>query len=112
MFHAIRTINGMNYMYKYRIASDGRLVLEQRLKGIYLTGQKLDETRKRLIDAGKAVPVKARRGWRKIITDDPNKRIRDYMKETPQVCQMSLDNVLNCYGMESIDLLFEIFRGA
>jgi len=85
VFHAIRTINGMNYMYKYRIASDGRLVLEQRLKGIYLTGQKLDETRKRLIDAGKAVPVKARRSWRKIITDDPNKRIRDYMKETPQV---------------------------
>ena len=75
----------MNYMYKYRIASDGKLVLEQRLKGIYLTGQKLGETRQRLIDAGKAVPVKAKRQWRAAVTGDPNKRIRDHMKETPQV---------------------------
>lgn len=89
VFHAIRTINGMNYMYKYRIASDGKLVLEQKLKGIYLTGQRLGETaqqsRQRLIDAGKAVPVRAKRQWRAAVTGDPNKRIRDHMKETPQV---------------------------
>jgi len=85
VFHAIRTINGSNYMYRYRIGIDGKLRLEQRLKGIYMTGQKIDETRKRLLDAGKEVPVKAQRRWREAVTGDPNKRIRDHMKETPQV---------------------------
>lgn len=28
---------------------------------------------------------RAKRRWRKAVTGDPNKRIRDYMKETPQV---------------------------
>ena len=41
-----------------RIGFDGKLTLEKRLKGIYITGQKLEETRKKLLDAGKAVPFK------------------------------------------------------
>jgi len=85
VFHAIRTINGSNYMYRYRIGLDGKLRLEQKLKGIYLTGQKLEETRKRLLDVGKDVPIQAQRRWREAVTGDPNKRIRDHMKETPQV---------------------------
>ena len=28
---------------------------------------------------------RARRKWRETVTGDPNKRIRDHMKETPQV---------------------------
>lgn len=84
VFHAARTINGMNYMYRYRrvenrgvlrstamtetifalsdfcrIGMDGKLQLESRLKGgIYVTGQKWEEARKRLMVAGKAVPYK------------------------------------------------------
>jgi hypothetical protein len=84
-FHAVRTINGANYMYKYRIGFDGKLTLVEKLKGIYVTGQKIEETRKKLLKAGKAVPLRARRKWREAVTGDPNKRIRDHMKETPQV---------------------------
>ena len=29
--------------------------------------------------------LQAREDWRKVVTGDPNKRVRDYMKETPQV---------------------------
>ena len=33
----------------------------------------------------KLIFFRAKRAWRKRVTGDPNKRIRDYMKETPQV---------------------------
>lgn len=85
LFHAVRTINGANYMYRYRIGLDGKLTLEEKLKGIYVTGRKIEETRKKLLKAGKAVPIRARGKWRETVTGDHNKRIRDYMKETPQV---------------------------
>ena len=85
MFHAMRTINGTNYMYSYRIGFDGKLTLEQKMRGLYVTGEKIEETRRKLLDAGKAVPINAQRKWRKAVTGDPNKRIRDHMKETPQV---------------------------
>ena len=29
--------------------------------------------------------LQVREDWRKVVTGDPNKRVRDYMKETPQV---------------------------
>ena len=32
-------------------------------------------------------PHRARRKWRKVVTGDPNKRIRDHMREVPQVCR-------------------------
>ena len=46
------------YFNIFRIGFDGKLTLEKRLKGIYITGQKIEETRKKLLDAGKAVPFK------------------------------------------------------
>ncbi len=48
----------IHYLIISRIGFDGKLTLEKRLKGIYITGQKLEETRKKLLDAGKAVPFK------------------------------------------------------
>ena len=48
----------IHYFIISRIGFDGKLTLEKRLKGIYITGQKLEETRKKLLDAGKAVPFK------------------------------------------------------
>merc|ERR1719229_2202043 len=37
------------------------------------------------IEARDKMKVKAKRRWRKALTGDPNKRIRDHMKEVPQV---------------------------
>jgi len=83
VFHAVNTTHG--YMTRYRIGEDGRIFVEKRLKGIYVTAEKLQEAKQNLVQAGKEVPIKAKRRWRKAVTGDPNKRIRDYMKETPQV---------------------------
>ena len=33
----------------------------------------------------KLLLCRARRKWRKVVTGDPNKRIRDHMREVPQV---------------------------
>jgi len=83
VFHAVNTTHGI--MLRYRIGQDGRIFVEKRLKGIYVTAEKLQEARQNLVQAGKEVPIKAKRRWRKAVTGDENKRIRDYMKETPQV---------------------------
>jgi len=84
--------------------------LEKRFQGSFITVEKLKETKGRILEAGKAVPVRsaqlhtlklffspliwsfssnrAQRRWRAVVTGDPNKRIRDHMKETPQVKMM------------------------
>ena len=41
-----------------RVGLDGRITLEKRLKGIYVTAEKLDEARQNLVQAGKEVPIK------------------------------------------------------
>ena len=46
------------YSQYYRIGLDGKLTLEEKLKGIYVTGRKIEETRKKLLKAGKAVPIR------------------------------------------------------
>lgn len=83
VFHAVSTSHGT--MLRYRVGLDGKITLEKRLKGIYVTADKLHEARQNLVQAGKAVPLKAQRKWREVVTGDPNKRIRDHIKETPQV---------------------------
>jgi len=83
VFHAVNTTHGI--MLRYRVGLDGRITLEKRLKGIYVTAEKLHEAQQNLVQAGKEVPIKAKRSWRKAVTGDPDKRIRDHMKETPQV---------------------------
>ena len=42
----------------FRIGQDGRIFVEKRLKGIYVTAEKLQEARQNLVNAGKAVPLK------------------------------------------------------
>ena len=42
----------------YRIGQDGRIFVEKRLKGIYVTAEKLQEARQNLVQAGKEVPIK------------------------------------------------------
>jgi len=78
-FHTMkRDKNGHNLLRKYSIGSNGKLKLEQELKGVYLMGK---EVRKNLSEAGQEV----REHWRKIVTGDPKKRVSEYMTETPQV---------------------------
>ena len=36
-------------------------------------------------EVGQAAKDRGRRKWRKVVTGDPEKRIRDHMKEVPQV---------------------------
>ena len=40
------------------IGLDGKITLEKRLKGIYVTAEKLQEARQNLVQAGKEVPIK------------------------------------------------------
>ena len=42
----------------FRIGFDGKLTVVEKLKGIYVTGQKIEETRKKILKAGKAVPIR------------------------------------------------------
>ena len=52
------------YRYKptfclgFRVGLDGRITLEKRLKGIYVTAEKLHEAQQNLVQAGKEVPIK------------------------------------------------------
>jgi len=79
VFHTVRKDeNGVSILHRYRIGPDGKLNLEEKLKGAYLRGL---QVQKSLSEAGQ----EAHEEWRKIVTGDPNKRVRDYMKETPQV---------------------------
>ena len=45
-------------IFHYRIGLDGRVTLEKRLKGVYVTAEKLQEARQNLVQAGKEVPIK------------------------------------------------------
>lgn len=77
VFHVI---TGENTWLRLSVDSDGRL---RREKSLHL--QNLAEAPKRMLQAGKEAPKNARRQWRKVVTGDPEKRIRDHMKENPQV---------------------------
>jgi len=82
VFHVIDN----NQLLLLRIGRDGR-ILERRLPHLDLGS--LAAVPKRLLEAGKEAGERAkgraRRKWRKVVTGDPNKRIRDHMREVPQV---------------------------
>jgi len=83
VFHVIDN----NQLLQLRIGRDGRISLERRLPHLDLGS--LAAVPKRLLEAGKQAGERAkgraRRKWRKMVTGDPEKRIRDHMKEIPQV---------------------------
>jgi len=82
VFHVIDN----NQLLLLRIGTDGQ-ILERRLPHLDLGS--LAAVPKRLLEAGKEAGERARgrarRKWRKVVTGDPNKRIRDHMREVPQV---------------------------
>jgi len=81
VFHAI----SKNKILQVRIGEDGKLILEKTIRSIQLPAKKLkaarEEAQKKLTD----VKDRAQGEWRRIVTGDTNKRIRDHMNEAPQV---------------------------
>ena len=47
-----------DFSYDFSIRLDCKITLEKRLKGIYVTAEKLQEARQNLVQAGKEVPIK------------------------------------------------------
>eukprot|EP00095_Tigriopus_kingsejongensis_P004040 maker-scaffold5_size1054832-snap-gene-5.7 protein:Tk04040 transcript:maker-scaffold5_size1054832-snap-gene-5.7-mRNA-1 annotation:"Protein of unknown function DUF2838" len=82
LFHVIA---GPNKIIQFRIGDNNKLILENTVKSIQVHTERLRQARQRLIDAGKQVPKRAQERVRGVITGDPKKRIRDHMKEAPQV---------------------------
>ena len=41
VFHTIKNIGGKNYMHRYRIGTDGKFTLEEKLLGAYLSGKQV-----------------------------------------------------------------------
>lgn len=99
VFHMM---DNQNQMFRLRIGTDGRIALSPRILSIpsSVNLASIVSVPKRVIEAGIEAPkrvleagieardqmkVKAKRRWRKAVTGDPDKRIRDHMKEVPQV---------------------------
>jgi len=80
VFHVI---TGENTWLRLSVDSDGRLRRDKSFNSLQL--QNLAQAPRRMLEAGKEAPKNARRQWRKVVTGDPDKRIRDHMKEVPQV---------------------------
>jgi len=99
VFHMI---DSQNQLFRLRIGTDGRISLSRQIMSIPSTINlaTIASVPKRVLEAGIEAPkrvleagieardkmkVKAKRRWRKAVTGDPEKRIRDHMKEVPQV---------------------------
>jgi len=78
VFHAVVD---NNRILQYRISQDGKLILEKTIKSLHLDS--LKDKSSKLLKGAADVQLKSK--WRKVVTGDPDKRIRDHMKEVPQV---------------------------
>lgn len=86
-------MDGHNQLFRLRVGTDGRISLSRNLAipstinlgtiaGIASVPKRVLEAG---MEAGDKMQGKVTRRWRKAVTGDPNKRIRDHMKEVPQV---------------------------
>jgi len=91
VFHMM---DGNNQLVRLRIGTDGKISLERRILSIpSINLGSIVSVPKRVLVAGKdkiqevrkEAQGRAQRKWRKAVTGDPDKRIRDHMKEVPQV---------------------------
>ena len=67
-------------LLSFRVGQDGRLLKHQ--PGL---SKMFEAGKDRVVSAGKDARRRAKSEFRKVVTGDPNKRIRDHMKEVPQV---------------------------
>jgi len=87
VFHMM---DGHNQLFRLRVGTDGRISLSRHL-AIPSTINLADiaSVPKRVLEAGMEAGDKMQgrvtRRWRKAVTGDPDKRIRDHMREVPQV---------------------------
>lgn len=82
LFHVIAS---KDRILQFRIIENNKLVLENTINALNMHTRTLRNAPKRLLVAGRQVPIKAQKKVRGVITGDPNKRIRDHLKEPPQV---------------------------
>jgi len=103
VFHVVA---GNNQLLRLRVGTDGKISLEKRIPSLNLESlvsvpKKMleagKEAREKLEEVGKEARGRARRKWRKVVTGDPEKRIRDHMKEVPQV--KMIDKISFTFGV-------------
>lgn len=91
VFHMM---DGNNQLVRLRVGTDGKISLDRRILSIpSINLSSIVSVPKRVLVAGKdkiqevrkEAQGRAQRKWRKAVTGDPEKRIRDHMKEVPQV---------------------------
>jgi len=113
VFHVIA---GDDHLLRFRVQDDGQLSLDRQFRSLNLDDlvavpRKIVNMPRRMLEAGKeagelvrevgqAAKDRGRRKWRKVVTGDPEKRIRDHMKEVPQVKMM--DKLSFTFGVLSI----------
>ena len=83
-------MDGHNQLFRLRVGTDGRISLSRHLAiPSTINLGTIASVPKRVLEAGMEagdkMQGKVTRRWRKAVTGDPNKRIRDHMKEVPQV---------------------------
>jgi len=110
VFHVIA---GDDQLLRFRVEEDGNLSLDRQFRSLNL--RSLVNMPKRMLEAGKEAKEKvveaglrkaseakgrARRKMRKVVTGDPDKRIRDHFKEVPQV--KMIDKLSFTFGVLTI----------
>ena len=95
-------MDAQNQLFRLRIGTDGKISLSRQIMSIPSTISiaNIVSVPKKMLEAGIEAPkrvleagieardkmqMKAKRRWRKAVTGDPEKRIRDHMNEVPQV---------------------------
>ena len=95
-------MDAQNQLFRLRVGTDGKISLSRQIMSIPSTISiaNIVSVPKKMLEAGIEAPkrvleagieardkmqIKAKRRWRKAVTGDPEKRIRDHMNEVPQV---------------------------
>jgi len=106
VFHMM---DGNNQLVRLRVGTDGKISLEKKILAIpSINLGSIVSVPKRVLEAGKEAKDKiqevrktaqgrAQRKWRKAVTGDPDKRIRDHMREVPQV--KMIDKISFTFGV-------------
>jgi len=81
-------VSDNNKLIRFRIDETGKVLYDKTIASLNLSSLKDVSTRLKETPIGSRISEaqgKARESWRKVVTGNPNKKIRDYMKEVPQV---------------------------
>jgi len=90
----LHIMDGNNHLVRLRIGTDGKISLDRRILSIpninigsivSFPTRVLEAGKDKIQEVRKEAQGRAQRKWRKTVTGDPDKRIRDHMKEVPQV---------------------------